>query len=293
MTQFPLAERYLAIRPEAMRRPLDLEVALATMVLQARAAHPGITVDSATFVDFLATRLPIDLCEHHLADLYLACACAVGAPGAAARLEELCISQVGKAIGRIDHSAMFVTEIQQRTREKLLVGGADGRPRIAEYGARGSLAAYVRVSAIREALMEKRSTGRHRADELDEPDGLVTGDVTLEMVRREYHTEFQQALRNALATLDRRERAALRLSYLDNLSIDQIGRLFHVHRATAARWITRAQDRVRDLTRAQMQQRLGLSDSETESLLFDLMSVDALSSGMLASSIAEPDSEAA
>ena len=157
MIQFPLAERYLAIRPEAMGRSEDLEVALTTLVLQARAAHPGIAVDPGTFVDFLATRLPIDLCEHHLADLYLACACAVGAPNAAARLEELCISQVGKAIGRIDHSAMFVAEIQQRTREKLLVGGADGRPRIAEYGARGSLAAFVRVSAIREGLASSAS----------------------------------------------------------------------------------------------------------------------------------------
>jgi RNA polymerase sigma-70 factor, ECF subfamily len=282
MSDFRLATAYLAIREEApVAANQQLETRLAGTVARAAAVHPGIVVDEVTFVEFLATRTAIENAEPHLGDLYLACATAARAPGAAERLEALCISQIGKAIARIDRSPMFIAEIQQRIREKMLVGTTDNRPRIAEYGARGSLAAFIRVAAIREALMEKRAAGRERADELDEPDAVISGDFALEMVRREYHGEFQIALRGALEALDRRERAALRLSYLDNLSIDQIGRLFQVHRATAARWITRAQERVREHTRQQLQIRLRLSDSETDGLLYDLMSADALSSGML------------
>lgn len=289
MSQWPVADHYLAVRAESpLAAGEDLEHQLRAVIARARASHPNLLVDDVEFVEFVATRLDfarMTSADAHLADLYLACATVLGVAGAAEQLEVRCISQIPKAISRIDRSPMFVTEIQQRVRDKLVVGGRERRPRIAEYGARGSLAAFVRVAAIREALMEKRTTGRQRLAAYDEPHGVVDGDATLEMVRREYHAEFQIALRAALATLERHERSALRLSYLDNLSIDQIGRLFHVHRATAARWITRAQERVRGFTRQAMQQRLHLTDSEAESLLTDLMSVDALSSGMLASSI--------
>lgn len=287
-----LASAYLGVRTESRKsidpvRMAQLELELVDVVTRARAVHPKLAVDDLAFVEFIASRTAVhharlDIGDAHLGDLYLACAAATGVPGAVELLEQQCIAQIPRAITRIDRSPMFVTEIQQRIREKLIVGA---RPRIAEYGARGSLGAFIRVAAIREALMEKRATGRERAETLDEIDGIVEGDATLEMVRREYHAEFQQALRDALAKLDRHERAALRMSYLDQLSIDQIGKLFQVHRATAARWILRGQERVRSMTRATLQQRLLISDSEVDSLLHDLMSGDVLSSGMLASSI--------
>ena len=252
------------------------------MVERGREAHPDLHVDAEAFIEFLATRTGLD--DNYVGDLYLACAVTLGVPGAVSRFEDLCVSQIPRALVRIDRSPIFIAEIQQRVRDKLVVGGADGRPRIGEYAARGSLAAFVRIAAIREALMDKRTTARQRLD-FEEPEAIANGDVTLELMRREHREAFQSALRIALATLDRNERSALRLSYLDNLSIDEIGRLFNVHRATAARWIARAQVRVRDKTRAVLQRRLQLTDSEAESLVGDLLSVEALSSGMLASTV--------
>jgi len=289
MTDFRLGSAYLAIRAEAGPAPdAQLERRLEAAVEEARLAHPGLNVDPEAFVSFLATRIALERSGPHLADLYLACACVTRAPGAAERLEELCIARVGSTVARVDSSASFVAEIQQRVREKLIVGDP---PRIAVYSARGSLAAFVRVAALREALTEKRARGRDHVDVDDIPERVVDGDATLELVRRQHYAEFQQALRTALATLDRRERSALRMSYLDNLTVEQIGRLFQVNRTTAARWVVRAEARVRALTRASLQERLKLSATETDSLMADMMSGGMLTSSMLASS-AGPKPEA-
>jgi RNA polymerase sigma-70 factor (ECF subfamily) len=290
MTEARLGSAYLAIRAEAAEAPdAELERQLDAVVDEARRAHPGLNVDPVAFVSFLATRIALESCGPYVADLYLACACATRTPGAAERLEELCVARVGSSIARVDSSPSFIAEILQRVRERLIVGDP---PRIAVYGARGSLAAFVRVAAIREALTEKRTQGRGHVDFDDVPERVVEGDATLELVRREHHAEFQQALRTALATLDRRERSALRMSYLDDLTSEQIGRLFQVNRATAARWVVRAEARVRDLTRATLGKRLNLSETETDSLMADMMSTGALTSSMLASST-QPVREAA
>jgi len=242
-----------------------------------RAAHPGLAVERARFAAFVTG--PVDL--ERAGDLYLACACVSGIPGAAERLEEVHIVAVPRAIGRIDRTPAFVAEVQQRMREKLLVGGPNGRPKIGDYAGRGSLAPRIRVAAIREALYNKRQPARE-VEEDDAPEALVAADIELEILRRQYAPEFKRALRRALAALAPRERSALRLSFIDNLSIDQIGRIYGVHRATAARWITRAQVRVRELTASALQETLRLSPSEASSLIRDI-GHDALSSGMLAS----------
>jgi len=257
---FPLATRYREIRGLVEPADEQLERELRQVFQRAKAGHPDLDVAPEAFIEFLAARTGLD--ENYLSDLYLACAVILGVPGAAARLEAICVTQIPRALVRIDRSPIFIMEIQRRVRDKLIFGVPDGRARISEYAARGSLAAFVRICALREALMDKR---------------------TLTRARSEYHEEFQSALRVALAALDRNERAALRLSYLDNLGAEQIGRLFNVHRATAARWIARGQVRVRENTRLVLQRRLQLTDGEAESLVRDLLSVEALSSGMLAS----------
>lgn len=60
---------------------------------------------------------------------------------------------------------------------------------------------------------------------------------------------FQLAFRDAVNALTSRERNLLRYHYLSDLSIDQIGTLYHVHRATAARWVAQARERLISDTR--------------------------------------------
>jgi RNA polymerase sigma-70 factor (ECF subfamily) len=57
----------------------ELEERLARALDRARAAWPGVAVDDATFVRYLAERVPPDRLDAVFAeDLYLACACAAG-----------------------------------------------------------------------------------------------------------------------------------------------------------------------------------------------------------------------
>src|SRR5262245_60583367 len=120
-----LAEHYRAIRGPADADDHQLEQTLRGAIARARAQHPDLALDDATFVEFLAARIDLDRCQSYLGDLFVACACASGVPGAVERLEALCVSQIPYAIARIDRAPEFVTEIQQRVREKLVIGGAD------------------------------------------------------------------------------------------------------------------------------------------------------------------------
>ena len=51
------------------------------------------------------------------------------------------------------------------------------------------------------------------------------------------------------------------------LGIDHIGKVYDVHRATAARWLTRARESLFEMTRSHLRAELGLDDDEFQSLV--------------------------
>jgi RNA polymerase sigma-70 factor (ECF subfamily) len=59
-----------------------------------------------------------------------------------------------------------------------------------------------------------------------------------EVVKGRYSELFQSALSSAVSELPARERNVLRMHLVGRCSIDQIGRAYSVHRATAARWLS-------------------------------------------------------
>ena len=75
-----------------------------------------------------------------------------------------------------------------------------------------------------------------------------------------------------MESLEARARNVLRLSYVDRLSIDQIGTMYGTHRATAARWLSQARDDLMEQTRARLADRLKLTQSDLNSLLGALQS---------------------
>ncbi len=77
---------------------------------------------------------------------------------------------------------------------------------------------------------------------------------------------FRLALEEAIASLSDRERAALRMSALDGLSIDQIARVFQMHRSTAARWLVRAKAELAAKVRDGLVRRLGASAGDLASI---------------------------
>ena len=94
----------------------------------------------------------------------------------------------------------------------------------------------------------------------------LPADLELDYLKGRYQAEFKQAVEDAIATLPAEQLKILRLHYTDGLSIDRIGALLNVHRATAARWIRAASDAVRDETRRRLHERLRLSAGELDSL---------------------------
>jgi RNA polymerase sigma-70 factor (ECF subfamily) len=248
----------------------ELEQALQDLVQRAD-VWPGLPLDPAGLIGALAERLgtahPEALAALEAADLHLACACAAGDPRALALFEEV-LGAVRPAVAQLGASAPDVDEVLQRLRLQLLVGPPPG---IAAYAGRGALRAWVRVVAVREAVRLLRDRGRARSLE-DGPllESLLPDaapDAERELHGRQLRAAFREAFAQAIAGLPARDRLLLRQQVIDDLSIDEIGGLHRVNRATAARWLVKARQRLAADTRRALQARLGTSPAEVRRLL--------------------------
>lgn len=251
-----------------------LDALLAEIVRGARAAWPTVTLAPEAFVRHLSERLPAGvpadeaLRQLHTTDLYLACACAEGDAHALAAFESHVLAVIDRALAPLPLDADAVAEVKQVLRHNLLVG--NGRRReILDFLGRGDLRGWVRVMAVRVALSMLRRARRSETADDALLDGAVGAqeDPELSYLKRKYGTEFKSAVTEALRGLSARERTLLRQQVIDKLSIDEIGTLYRVHRATAARWLTRARQTVQTATRAALMQRLALEPAELDSIL--------------------------
>jgi RNA polymerase sigma-70 factor (ECF subfamily) len=244
------------------------------VVIAARAEWPTIDLSTELFAAHLADRLPLDadletaLARIHASDLYLACACVNGNADAIAAFDLHYIAVIDRTLPRLGMDADVVSEVKQRLRHALLVGEA-GPPRIAKFAGRGDLRRWVRVLAVREALTIVRQRRRRVTADEDQLVDLVAAGSSpeLEYFKRVYRREFEIAFGEAAQRLSDRERTLVRQHFLDGLSINEIGRLYRVHRATAGRWLERARDTLLTGTRARMTERLDVSPAEFESIL--------------------------
>ena len=233
-----------------------------------RAAWPDLVVDRTRFAEHVRGLEPEAL-SRFPADLYLVVACLAGQPGALERFDRDVLSAARGAIQSIDNNGAFVDEAMQRLRSTLFVGEDHG-PRLALYAGRGPLRAWVGVAGARTALMMRRSQQRAREVSADDDEWagalatISTNNPELELLKRQYAEAFGAALRDAVHMLEPRQRTVLRMSFVDGLSIDEIGAVYAVHRATAARWIQRACDTLFAKTRALLADRLSLSQSELD-----------------------------
>ena len=61
------------------------------------------------------------------------------------------------------------------------------------------------------------------------------GDPELQLLKREHVTHFKASFAEAVAALDSADRLLLKQHLVERLTIDQLGALYHLHRASAAR----------------------------------------------------------
>ena len=243
-----------------------VEAQLQALYAAARAAWPAIELAPDVYVRHVAERSDTLPDAAAAADLYLACACARGDAAALEAFSSQYLRSLAPALRRFDPSPAFADDVSQALRETLLVARGNAPARIAEFRGRGSLAAWVRIAATRAAL---RMRGRERpvlgeaGVEAMAPD--LPADVAY--LKRRYRPEFEAALRAALAALSDRGRTLLRLHYVEGLSIDKLGAVHGVHRATAARWLAAARRELLEGTRKRARERLGLGRTEMLSLM--------------------------
>jgi RNA polymerase sigma-70 factor (ECF subfamily) len=158
--------------------------------------------------------------------------------------------------------------VLQQLRERLLVGRDGGPPRIALYSGSGPLKSWVRVAALRAAASVRRQRKEHLPlGGPDVPADLPAQDPELQILRGRYGAALPAALRDAFAALESRDRALLRMHFLDGLNLERLGIAFQVSRATAGRMLLAARTRLLDGTLGLLGDRLGLRPEEVQSLV--------------------------
>lgn len=235
---------------------MTADCAVQQIYQQGRLQWPSIALSADAFDGYMArisdgkgasTQMRV-----HAADLYLCCACAQGDAGAARLFQREAQAVVHDAISRVCRDHDFISETLQEFWKKLLVGP---QARVLHYRGRGPLQAWLRVAAARLAIDRHRTerTVLGRATDLGEclAEQELAPETTL--TRARFQVPFRDALRLAVAALSNKERNLLRMHLLGRCTIDQIGRAYNVHRATAARWLEQAREHIVSYVRRDLQ----------------------------------------
>jgi RNA polymerase sigma-70 factor (ECF subfamily) len=240
------------------------EAAFVSAADRGHAAWPLIAIKREAFIGYVADRVhtTASLASLAVEDLYLACGCVQGDETAIRAFVARLPQDAGAVIARIDSSPAFRDEVLQRLRVDLLVGAQAGRPAIAGYRGQGSLRAWVRAAAARRAISLREPAPPQPAADVGR---CLSGE--LDFIKVKYRDEINELLEQELLSLPRRTRSLLRLHYVDGLGIDQLGAIYHVSRATAARWLARERTALAERVHRGLRARLGVAPAELDSLL--------------------------
>jgi RNA polymerase sigma-70 factor (ECF subfamily) len=230
-----------------------------------RAIADGLREPVPTFADVDALRLD---------ELFLTVACAEGNASALAHFERTFMRAVRRMISRLANSPSAQDEVLQRVRERLFVTVGERPGKIADYRGRGPLLAWLRVAALREALTLRRQARSSPDDGVGDivEDEQVPSDVRrldpeLALLRARYGAQLRAVLCEAIESLPLEDRALLRLNHVDGLEIQDIARVYNVHRSTISRRLSAIREALAVATRRELRARLRVTSSEVESLL--------------------------
>jgi RNA polymerase sigma-70 factor (ECF subfamily) len=239
---------------------------LAEVLAASREAWPGVSIADGEFIAYVTERLvPETTLDEALptlcvADLWLACAIA-RKDAAALRAFDAQLAHVGEAIAHLDGGSALVADVTAAVRERVLGTGGDGK--ITDFRGRGDLRGWLRVIAVREALQIMRARKR----EAPLPDTLAVKLEESTQLSPDEQRVYREAFSVALASLTPRERNLLRQQYIYGATIDELGALYGVHRATAARWIAQIRETLLRRTRRHVADAMRLTGTELDSAM--------------------------
>lgn len=153
--------------------------------------------------------------------------------------------------------------------------------KLAHYSGRGSLGGWLRAVVYQAFIDRKRQTSRfEQVEEVAEFDRLaneaaahVNGRLSvpisqpddIEDTRLRQATE--EAMAQAFAEIESRDRLLLNYYYFDDLTLREIGSMMGVHEATISRWLAKAQREIKRKTEEILQRGYGLRRTEVAECL--------------------------
>jgi RNA polymerase sigma-70 factor, ECF subfamily len=247
----------------------------------ARVQFPDVSVPFSEYAAYLERNAPSPASLSIAADLYLACACSRGDAHAISTFEQRYVGVVESLRLRFGRRAPSSAELWSEIRKQLFVPRERRPPKIEEYSGRSELGPWLRVVVSRLLLNALDAEKPEIAVEERVFEALLVTHATPEraVANAERRAVFVAAFGRAIGELSVRERRLLRLAFAERFTIDDLGQLFGVHRATAARWVKDAVETLGKSVRQIVQAELGLSSSAYESWARDLGSSMAESVG--------------
>lgn len=208
----------------------------------------------------------------HVAALYVCAASELGDDSACRGIEQRYFGALRSAIARVDGRKDFIDEVLQLLRVQLFSGDR----KITRYAGRGPLDRWLRTAAMRLALRQKKAGTRLPASLPEGSDAAIPTTRSGmgnrdEPFKEAYARAFERALDRAVQEMPPRERAVLRLHFAEGMNIEEIGRVYAVHRATVARWIASAREGLAKAVRTRLEAQFGQLPSEEFDSLFRLV----------------------
>lgn len=207
----------------------------------------------------------------HDADLALAARCIAGDPAALAEFDRVHLAPAAGALLRAGYDRALVDDAIQLVRYRLLVATPEREAKLATYRGVGSLAGWLRVTALRQA---RALLGPRMATEASSPDVNSAPSLEARLVISEHGPRVRELLRIAVAALEPRPREALRLEVVEGLPHHAIAERWNVHRTTVVRWIEDARTTIAGAIRKAMRAELAVGPATADSLLLAFAGLD-------------------
>lgn len=288
-----LAAAFAAAWPSRDERalPADTGARLLALCQLAHQAHPALPIDDRALVHAIAARAPADVGPYldrcRAAELALAQVASRGVVPGIAELERTFRATIAATCRRFAGPGQTAEDLEQILRTKLYVAEPGKTPKLADYAGQGFLENWLRVTAVRIFLDLGKRKDRAREALAAEADVLALpqpGDLALDVVKVEYRAAVAAALHEAAKQLAPGDRHLLRQHLVGGLSIDQLGAVLGIHRATAARRIGKAREELVAGTRRELAARLRLGPDELDEVIGLVMSRLDVSIGKLLAS---------
>jgi RNA polymerase sigma-70 factor (ECF subfamily) len=255
---------------QSPREGVVSDARFAAYVAAGRKAWPAIDLSPDAFARYLEARSPDGQPPslERAPDLYLACACLEKNAAAVAAFHASFAPAILAAALRVVASRAAAEDIVQSLSEHLFVATADEPARISQYEGRASLRGWLATIAKRAALNHTRNRDEDPHDSVSAADEALRSVVGPEvmLLKARYKSEFEAAIRDAMASLPATDRSILLLHFVDGVTLPQLASLNKTSRSTIARRLKAAREALHEETRRVLLSRLRLTQAELESV---------------------------